>query len=137
MRETRDTTAGQGVGRHSTGIPGFDDVLGGGFPPRRLYLLQGDPGAGKTTLALQFLLEGVKSGERSLYVTLSETRDELEDIARSHGWSLTGSRCWRCRARRPRRDRTTLFEPAEVGSERRGNLAEQRPGPPELPRPLG
>ena len=55
-----------------------------------MYLLQGDPGAGKTTLALQFLLEGVRSGERSLYVTLSETRSELEDIARSHGWSLEG-----------------------------------------------
>src|SRR5512138_3893029 len=76
--------------RAPTGVPGFDDILGGGFPARRLYLVQGDPGAGKTTLALRFLLEGVKRGERSLYVTLSETKDELADIARSHGWSLEG-----------------------------------------------
>src|SRR5512133_2636902 len=77
-------------GRAPTGVAGFDDILGGGFPVRRLYLVQGDAGAGKTTLALQFLLEGVKRGERSLYVTLSETRDELADIARSHEWSLDG-----------------------------------------------
>lgn len=73
-----------------TGISGLDDILAGGLPPCRLYLVQGDPGAGKTTLSLQFLLEGVKRGERSLYVTLSETRDEIADIARSHRWSLDG-----------------------------------------------
>jgi len=73
-----------------TGIPGFDDILGGGLTPDRVYLLEGDPGAGKTTLALQFMLQGAKRGETVLYVTLSETRIELEGIAASHGWSLDG-----------------------------------------------
>jgi circadian clock protein KaiC len=76
--------------RASTGIEGLDDVLVGGLPPHRLYLVQGDPGVGKTTLALQFLLEGVRLGERVLYITLSETREELLAVANSHGWSLEG-----------------------------------------------
>lgn len=74
--------------RCSTGIPGLDDILDGGLPPRRLYLIQGDPGVGKTTLALQFLLEGVRVGEKGLYITLSETREELDAVAASHGWDL-------------------------------------------------
>ena len=74
----------------ATGIAGLDAVLGGGFPKDHVYLLQGDPGAGKTTLSLQFLLEGVRLGEKSLYITLSETRNELHAVARSHGWSLDG-----------------------------------------------
>lgn len=72
----------------TSGVPGLDTVLAGGFPRNRLYLIEGDPGAGKTTAALQFLLEGARLGEKGLYVTLSETRDELEGVARSHGWSL-------------------------------------------------
>jgi circadian clock protein KaiC len=71
-----------------TGIAGLDDVLAGGFTPNRIYLIQGDPGSGKTTLGLQYLLEGVKNGESVLYVTLSETKVELESVARSHGWSI-------------------------------------------------
>ena len=67
--------------RASTGIAGLDDVLGGGIPRDRLYLLQGDPGVGKTTLALQFLLSGAREGERCLYLTLSETKDELKAVA--------------------------------------------------------
>lgn len=74
----------------STGIVGLDEILHGGLIPHRLYLVDGNPGAGKTTLALQFLIEGVRSGERCLYVTLSETRNELLAGARSHGWSLDG-----------------------------------------------
>jgi circadian clock protein KaiC len=74
----------------ATGIEGLDDVLGGGFTPNRLYLIEGDPGAGKTTLALQYLLEGRSRGQRVLYVTLSETRAELEGVASSHGWALEG-----------------------------------------------
>jgi circadian clock protein KaiC len=102
-------------GRAPTGIAGFDDILGGGFPARRLYLVQGDPGAGKTTLALRFLLEGVKRGERSLYVTLSETRDELQDIARSHGWSLAGLDVLEVSSDASAEEtETTLYEPAEV-----------------------
>lgn len=74
----------------ATGIAGLDDILGGGLTPHRVYLLEGNPGAGKTTLALRCLIEGVRRGESVLYITLSETRAELEAVARSHGWSLDG-----------------------------------------------
>lgn len=73
-----------------TGVPGLDDILRGGLPRNRLYLLEGDPGAGKTTLALQFLLEGKRRGEAGVYVPLSENADELQGVADSHGWSLDG-----------------------------------------------
>ena len=76
--------------RAATGIAGLDDVLGGGLPRGHLYLVEGTPGAGKTTLGLQFLLEGRESGERGLYVTLSETAEEMRIVANSHGWSLEG-----------------------------------------------
>jgi circadian clock protein KaiC len=76
------------ISKCATGIAGLDDILGGGFPPRRMYLIQGAPGSGKTTLALQFLLTGARAGEKVLYISLSETRDEIEEVARSHGWSL-------------------------------------------------
>ena len=74
--------------RISTGITGLDAILGGGLMPGRLYLVEGIPGAGKTTLGLQFLLEGRARGERGLFITLSETNEELEAVAASHGWSL-------------------------------------------------
>jgi circadian clock protein KaiC len=74
----------------ATGIEGLDDILRGGLTPQRLYLVEGVPGSGKTTLAMQFLLEGVRNGERVLCVTLSETEEELRASARSHGWSLDG-----------------------------------------------
>jgi circadian clock protein KaiC len=74
----------------ATGIEGLDDVLGGGLRPNRLFLVEGIPGSGKTTLSLQFLLEGVRLGESVLYISLSETREELEEVAASHGWSLDG-----------------------------------------------
>jgi circadian clock protein KaiC len=76
--------------RAKTGVSGLDEILCGGLIAQRLYLIDGNPGAGKTTLALQFLLEGVRAGEKCLYVTLSETRQELEAGAESHGWSLDG-----------------------------------------------
>jgi len=81
---------GEAESRLATGSAGLDNVLNGGFPANRLYLVEGDPGTGKTTLALQFLLEGVRRGEPVLYVTLSETKEELTAVARSHGWSLEG-----------------------------------------------
>jgi circadian clock protein KaiC len=74
----------------ATGIPGLDHVLGGGLPAHHVFLIEGAPGSGKTTLALQFLLEGVARGERTLYVTLAETRNELDKVAQSHGWQLEG-----------------------------------------------
>jgi circadian clock protein KaiC len=76
-----------GIRRIQTGIEGLDDILGGGLPQGHLYLVEGDPGTGKTTLALQFLLEGIAQGESVIYVTLSESRKELEEVAHSHGWS--------------------------------------------------
>jgi len=76
--------------RASTGVDGLDDVLGGGLPTNHLYLIEGNPGSGKTTLGLQFLRRGADRGEPGLYVTLSETATELETVAASHGWTLDG-----------------------------------------------
>jgi circadian clock protein KaiC len=76
--------------RLGTGIESLDNILEGGFPANRIYLVEGDPGTGKTTLALQFLLEGARLGQPTLYVTLSETKEELLAVAASHGWSLDG-----------------------------------------------
>jgi circadian clock protein KaiC len=76
--------------RISTGIADFDTILGGGLTPERVYLLEGTPGSGKTTIALQFLLDGAARGEVGLYITLSETAAELTEVARSHHWSLDG-----------------------------------------------
>ena len=77
----------------ATGIEGLDNILGGGFTPNRIYLIEGDPGSGKTTLALQYLLEGRRKGESGMYVSLSETKEELEGVAQSHGWNLDGIHC--------------------------------------------
>lgn len=100
----------------STGIVGLDEVLNGGLPRNRLFLAQGDPGAGKTTLGLQFLLEGVKKGERGLYITLSETKEELLGVAESHGWSLDEIALFELAP--PERlssdEENSLFHPADV-----------------------
>ncbi len=76
--------------RITTGIPTLDQILGGGLPQHRMYVVEGDPGAGKTTLALQFLIEAARLKEKCLYVTLSESAAELREVAASHGWSLDG-----------------------------------------------
>src|SRR6476660_1805935 len=76
--------------RARTGVPGLDDVLAGGLIRDRLYLVEGMPGSGKTTLGFQFLLEGARTGEPVLYVSLSETEEEIRAVASSHGWSLEG-----------------------------------------------
>ena len=73
-----------------SGISGLDDILRGGYPQHCLSMISGVPGTGKTTLAMQFLLDGVRRGERCLYITLSETRAEMEKVACSHGWDLRG-----------------------------------------------
>ena len=90
MRRNAPTAPIPAQDRSSTGIPGLDDVLGGGLPSRHVYLVEGDPGSGKTTLGLHFLLEGVRNDEKGLYVTLSETAAELRTVASSHGWSMEG-----------------------------------------------
>src|SRR5216683_2362852 len=78
------------VQRASSGIPGLDEVLLGGFLAENVYLIQGNPGSGKTTLGMQFLMEGVRHGETGLYVTLSESEKDIQAIAKSHGWSMDG-----------------------------------------------
>src|SRR5689334_18003629 len=102
--------------RIETSIAGLDVILGGGLPPDRLYLVEGDPGTGKTTLALQFLLAGARRGEAALYVTLSETNDELQGVAESHGWSLDGVTIHELSSDVSLRADTqyTVFHPSEV-----------------------
>jgi circadian clock protein KaiC len=103
-------------GPAATGIEGLDHILMGGFPRNRVYLLQGDPGVGKTTLGLQFLLEGARRGERGLYITLSETSDELHAVADSHGWSLDSIHVYEQLVGEEslQEEETTVFYPAEV-----------------------
>ena len=101
----------------ATGIAGLDEVLRGGLPADRVYLIQGDPGSGKTTLGLQFLLEGRRNGEAGMYVSLSETRPEIVEVARSHGWTLDGIRLFETQEVAPQlteEAENTLFEPSEV-----------------------
>jgi circadian clock protein KaiC len=101
----------------STGIPGLDNVLCGGLDSYRLYLVEGEPGTGKTTLALQFLLEGARRGESGLYVTLSESDRELRLVAKRHGWSLDNVAVFELvppeAALDPEKE-LTLFHPAEL-----------------------
>ena len=103
--------------RSPSGVDGLDEVLSGGLPRNCFYLIQGDPGSGKTTLALQFLLEGVRRGEKVFYITLSETREELLKVAKSHGWSLDNIPLLELSAMeavlRPE-TQTTVFRPSEI-----------------------
>jgi circadian clock protein KaiC len=101
----------------STGSAGLDNILAGGFDADRLYLLEGRPGTGKTTLALQFLLEGVRLGEACLYVTLSESQRELQGVAARHGWTLAGIDIFElipAEASLDPEQEMTLFHPAEM-----------------------
>jgi circadian clock protein KaiC len=103
--------------RAALGIPGLDTILHGGLPTSRIYLIEGDPGAGKTTLALQFLLEGVRRGEPALYITLSETEEEIRMIADSHGWSLDGLSLFELSALEQQarlEAQNTVFRPSDV-----------------------
>ncbi len=109
------TTAGQ-TPVVTTGVPGLDEVLRGGLPSQRIYLVEGDPGSGKTTLALQFLLEGARRGEKVLYIAFSESRAEIETVAASHGWDLNGVSIAEMAYTRdkPDQSRYTMFHPSEV-----------------------
>ena len=113
--ESRATTITNS--RLATGVAGLDDILEGGFPANRVYLIEGDPGTGKTTLAVQFLLEGARQGESGLYITLSETKEELEGVAVSHGWNLDGINIYELT---PAEDslktesQYTIFHPSEI-----------------------
>lgn len=103
--------------RARTGVEGLDDILNGGLTSHRLYLIEGEPGSGKTTLALQYLLEGVRLGEKVLYITLSESAEELQAVAESHGWTLEGITVKELapseESLRPE-DMYTMFHPSEV-----------------------
>ena len=103
--------------RIATGITGLDDILSGGLPAEHLYLIEGDPGTGKTTLAVQFLMQGVDAGESCLYITLSESKTELLLAAQSHGWNIDNLEIFELlpdeRSLRPE-GQYTVFHPSEV-----------------------
>ena len=96
-----------------TGIAGLDEIVRGGLPKHQMYFIQGDPGAGKTTLSFQFLMEGVRRGEKALYVTLSASARDLHRVARSHGWDLTGIHIHEQFKVDSAAD-TTIFRPADL-----------------------
>lgn len=108
-----------------TGVAGLDSILRGGLPARRLYLLRGEPGVGKTTLSLQYLLEGVRRGEPGLYISLSETREEVAAVADSHGWSLEGISILELSAlenQLTQETQNTIFHPSEFELHKTTNL---------------
>ena len=96
-----------------TGIAGLDEILRGGLPPYQMYFIQGDPGAGKTTLSFQFLMEGVKRNEKALYISLSATTSDLNRVARSHGWDLSSIEIAE-QFQSTRSPDTTVFRPGEI-----------------------
>ena len=116
MVRPRTNDAGPEFPRARMGVPGLDGILGGGLPTNHLYLIDGEPGTGKTTLALQFLMEGARNGERGLYVTLSESAAELNAVAKAHGWSLDGIDIYELSkdGARDIQEGYTIFHPAEV-----------------------
>ncbi len=113
------------IRRCPSGVEGLDEIIDGGLPAHCFYLVQGDPGSGKTTLALQFLLEGLRHGEKVFYITLSETKEELLRVARSHGWSLDGIHLLEMSAIEnllPAEAQTTVFHPSEIELVKVSNL---------------
>jgi circadian clock protein KaiC len=124
-RDTSLSTSGNGVGAtrrasaelFTTGVEGLDDILGGGLARNHLYLIEGDPGTGKTTIAMQFLMEGARRGQKGLYITLSESKSELLEIADSHGWSLDSINLFELVADETQlkpETQYTVFSPSEI-----------------------
>jgi circadian clock protein KaiC len=110
-------SSGHSVAHLDTGIPGLNDILLGGLRPGQMYLVEGEPGAGKTTLAMQFIRTGVLKGEPSLYITLSEPRTELEISIRSHGWDpaeIPIAEFTPSEADLSPEDQYTVFHPSEI-----------------------
>jgi circadian clock protein KaiC len=117
MNQTTNLAATFSDDGAASGVPGLDEVLCGGFVRNRVYLVEGVPGSGKTTLALQFLMDGAARGEEALYVALSETREEIEAVAASHGWSIGGITIREVAASERALnsdDQYTMFHPSEV-----------------------
>lgn len=113
-----ETMAGQPLtGRVTTGVEGLDEILGGGLPGGHIYLIEGESGAGKSTIGLQFLLDGLARGERCLWITMAETERELVEAAGSHGWSLEGIDILNLllpQAALRTEEKYTFFSPADV-----------------------
>ncbi|HEX6802465.1 MAG TPA: ATPase domain-containing protein [Terriglobales bacterium] len=110
-------TSRPALARSPSGCPGLDDILAGGFPSGHVYLLEGEPGTGKTTLALQFMAEGLRIGEKVLYVALSESREDLMMVARAHGFQIEGVRILELKPNEEElkpEGQYTVFHPAEV-----------------------
>lgn len=117
MPQMGQTTDEPTSGRVTTGIRGLDEVLGGGLPGGHIYLIEGESGAGKSTIGLQFLLEGRQRGEKCLWITMAETERELLEAAESHGWSLDGIDILNLllpQAALKAEERYTFFSPADV-----------------------
>ena len=117
MPSSKDANKSRQTNRLNSGIEELDHILGGGFPARRLFLIEGAPGSGKTTLALQFLLAGAKNSEKGFYVTFSETEDEIRAVAESHGWTLDGVHLKELSTlgdRLKNEEQYTVFQPADV-----------------------
>src|SRR5687768_6813430 len=101
--------------RASSGIPGLDDILGGGgFPRNQMYLIEGNPGAGKTTLGIQFLLDGLQRGEKVAYIVLAESEKALRRLARSHGFDIEGVHVIESADQTATEDPYSLFHPSEI-----------------------
>jgi circadian clock protein KaiC len=117
MPSSKDAKNNASTNRLSSGIEELDHILGGGFPARRLFLIEGAPGSGKTTLALQFLLAGAKNSEKGFYVTFLESEDEIRAVAESHGWTLDGVHLQELSTlgdRLKNEEQYTVFQPADV-----------------------
>src|SRR6202030_2337729 len=117
MPSSKDAKKSRTTNRLSSGIEELDHILGGGFPAKRLFLIEGEPGSGKTTLALQFLRAGAENSEKGLYVTFSESEDEVRAVAESHGWTLDGIHLQELSTlgdRLKNEEQYTVFQPADV-----------------------